>query len=1166
MPLKKIIPNLDSQSYELVHSGKKTETNRQMVINSNQLSSSKYYDKAHSEMVNGKLDSAKEYYLQSLEEENLIQSAVPDLFSVYMRLQLFDDAINILNKYEKELNREVYLNLIIQVYQKTQTDDKKLIEIEKEMIERVNTPKKMHYLLELAKVYSRCNKYDEALEAIVKWEKYSQRVNSTSVKKIYGYRAKAIILYKLGRLQEADILARKILSVNREDKIADAIIKREIETIDEASWDDNWTLSKISSFITDKIDNLNLASEKILVQFIKDGVFTGTVKEAIRFIKNIRERRTSNDADYSANIMVCAKLVKQAMESYDVNNSNEINEQRYQNYLASALLAMGDDQFMTSTGLDQYDFARYCYLQVIRIFRDSEKIDIRKMESYKRFLQTFFYAQSENKPIRGKNDQHEYTENEAADYIAHETEIFTERRIVNDIHMFVIWLVILFADGEGEYLKTIVQKLDNTDLGMSVRNDIGEIFHYDNSSNQPLNDIFKKLVSQYQLQRVHFSTCIGELPDAIRDPSKLEDILGRLSNHEFCKYLTYQENECFVQLKENVLTNLIKYNEEYELQQKIEFIETAEHELDRIMMMIEKNATLLSYEMILPCLKEISEIVKSEIGSLYSESEPEIDIIVDDGCSINLESGTATIPLALYGKNNTLNAEIKEMAIVDGDGKIVNHDIYGGISIFGNGDHKSTLLKMKDIKDKDLIELHITLKYKFRTYEDGEKIYKDSMLEKKLSAEFNDKSQFVPIVNKFEGHTSGQPVRDKAMFFGREKEIEEIIASMYSDGKCNYGRSIALYGQTRTGKSSILYHLSNKLRKLDIEGNIILDIGSIGDIDFSKNINGLLYELLRSLQKEIKRKIPVDNRESYPGRVYVHEELMEMLDRDNISISNISKDAERIIDEPEKGQVIFNRAFGDFCEYVTSLNKAYTVILMLDEFTYLYDYIRQGIVKETIMNFWKALLQNHNIFAFVIGQDHMMQFVKDPRFSNTFQSMELRKVTYLAAKDAEDLMSVPIMNVLPDGTKESRYKEGALSRIYELTSGSAFLIMAFCSRLVKYMNEQKSIYITRAHIDDFVRKNLSTFEESKFFEPQYNDKSEVDNSKIIEFNKKILSTIAKKSQNKEWANIQELMKDARNKEAIEKLIERDVLVRNGAYLCKIKVGLYKEWLLKMYGM
>ena len=69
------------------------------------------------------------------------------------------------------------------------------------------------------------------------------------------------------------------------------------------------------------------------------------------------------------------------------------------------------------------------------------------------------------------------------------------------------------------------------------------------------------------------------------------------------------------------------------------------------------------------------------------------------------------------------------------------------------------------------------------------------------------------------------------------------------------------------------------------------------------------------------------------------------------------------------------------------------------------------------------------------------------------------------------------------------YKEGAIERLYELTSGSAFLIMNFCGKLVNYLNEQKSMYITRAHIDDFLKKNLSEFEESRFFEPQYNDKS-----------------------------------------------------------------------------
>ena len=69
-------------------------------------------------------------------------------------------------------------------------------------------------------------------------------------------------------------------------------------------------------------------------------------------------------------------------------------------------------------------------------------------------------------------------------------------------------------------------------------------------------------------------------------------------------------------------------------------------------------------------------------------------------------------------------------------------------------------------------------------------------------------------------------------------------------------------------------------------------------------------------------------------------------------------------------------------------------------------------------------------------------------------------------------MYEPILLVEADGKKVNRYKEEALDRLYELTAGSAYLIMNLCADLVKYLNETHSVYITKAHINDYLRKEV----------------------------------------------------------------------------------------------
>ena len=222
-------------------------------------------------------------------------------------------------------------------------------------------------------------------------------------------------------------------------------------------------------------------------------------------------------------------------------------------------------------------------------------------------------------------------------------------------------------------------------------------------------------------------------------------------------------------------------------------------------------------------------------------------------------------------------------------------------------------------------------------------------------------------------------------------------------------------------------------------------------------------------------------------------------------------------------------------------------------------------MSDRIMKFWKAFIQNNPIFAIIIGQDHMMKFVEDDRFSNDFGATDLKKVSYLSKTDAFKLMDEPIL-LNKDGVLESRYKKGALERLYELTSGSAYLIAMFCAGMVDYLNEIRSVYITKAHVDEYLRLNLHNFEEAKFFDPQYHDKSDIINEvHIIQKNKEILKRIAQMSNNKEWTDLNKVALNEEDRKILYNLEKRDVVIIDHYKRCKIKVALYKEWLIEKYG-
>ena len=157
------------------------------------------------------------------------------------------------------------------------------------------------------------------------------------------------------------------------------------------------------------------------------------------------------------------------------------------------------------------------------------------------------------------------------------------------------------------------------------------------------------------------------------------------------------------------------------------------------------------------------------------------------------------------------------------------------------------------------------------------------------------------------------------MFYGREKDLDDIVRQISDEsGKILQGRCLALYGQTRTGKSSLLYHLERRLREIHPEGNIIVNIGSIGEEDLSGNdITEFLYTLLDGLKHEIDSN---------------HPPLKERMKAAGLEI-----DVDRLLEAPDYAQLYFNSTFKEVTRFLESVGEKYNIVVMIDEFTYILD-------------------------------------------------------------------------------------------------------------------------------------------------------------------------------------------------------------------------------------
>jgi hypothetical protein len=96
---------------------------------------------------------------------------------------------------------------------------------------------------------------------------------------------------------------------------------------------------------------------------------------------------------------------------------------------------------------------------------------------------------------------------------------------------------------------------------------------------------------------------------------------------------------------------------------------------------------------------------------------------------------------------------------------------------------------------------------------------------------------------------------------------------------------------------------------------------------------------------------------------------------------------------------------------------------------------------------------------------------------------------------------------------------------------------------------------------------MVNFEEARFFDPQYHDKSDIiHENEVIEQNKQLLQKIAQASRRNEWTYLSKLNLSDNERKVLKNLEIRDVVVIDKNERCKIKVALYKEWLIYKYGI
>lgn len=299
--------------------------------------------------------------------------------------------------------------------------------------------------------------------------------------------------------------------------------------------------------------------------------------------------------------------------------------------------------------------------------------------------------------------------------------------------------------------------------------------------------------------------------------------------------------------------------------------------------------------------------------------------------------------------------------------------------------------------------------------------------EQEWSVKLYDETEFEEIDNPYRPYADGGEVDDPDLFFGRGPLLQRLENALLSGFR---NKCIVMFGQKRTGKSSVLEHLRRRLRHNHPECIVVKFSLLVNATNLTESM--FLHRILQEIGKEL-----ADLR--YEGRdvpVFDCPDITHFGDYPALRFTDLMDQLTKNMRRNEQW-------------------SHYRFVLLIDEFTEIYKQIRKGFIMPEFMKVWKAIIEKKYFASVLVGQDIMPAFKQE--FPNEFGVTEDERITYLSPEDATKLIEVPI--------GKHHYAGGAIPRMLDLTAGSPFYTMSMCSRVVEYMNTSRSLVVTKADIN-----------------------------------------------------------------------------------------------------
>lgn len=1086
-------------------------------------------------------------------------------------------ALEVLERSRDSFTYDKYVKHKIQLLQRTRSSDNELISLLNYTISTSSDGAYIaHNLYFLGQVQYRCKLYSDVIATMTKLFKY-KRFFKSPTQNTDSLFLISIAYYMLRDYVNADSYAKELLNLGAHIEEVNKILNRTFATeesihdhVDDNEADYSLQFDSevaITPYIEKLINSFSFGSISVrdvpsdFDPWLSDcnvDLANDYIQRLIRYDSRSEQKNNPNAA------IAIAKIQKWLLQQSSEEDKEKI-EEALRNNVSRALQIMSRNTLQQS-GVD---------IRVNLFYRMQQyKMSIRakKIDLFNAYINAHFGSSwmnslkpANNSALKGTN----------------------HLLMISDLLFLLSYMERSEVDDAAEQIEKIcgilASRTDSKDYIAAIHTILDTL----NGSYVATDKMYSQIISGSKA----FHTWLNNNKRTIRDKAEskhweeLSDTLERLDKTLLSEY------ECeYLEKVREIARYLIDIDKNAQTAMKQNVLNQSKNQLNELDEKLQEEPTFILYSLFDDVLSIMNNSVLSSLAEVMSH-EPDIEPVGTLQMNLGLtDSKEFILPLefrnhlpSVQARNLTLSIE----SVTSGVSFISSLPMAQNVD---EGEKYSTSLAFRlDNSNVSQVDISIKVEYSFDAFTNYSNERRSCTKRFNYTVTFREVES---IVNKYRQYAGKQTVRDKSMFFGRDTLIQKLydaisITNSENSDVLNGGNGVVLYGQRRSGKTSILHHLKEEIIN-NMLNTIVVDFGSIAlaissiensdelneeEVDEEKiqrhnsdmTLQTMYYTIIQGVRAFIRKQNSA-----------IYDKLKADIKSYEVENNEMFFPNSELFANAQNPQLIFNAFLDRFRSVakVDDLKQGFRIVIIIDEFTYFNTAIKNKKLPCNFMEILKGIVSDSFITMVIAGQDNMVEFME--QYMNEFSSFQREWVTFLEKDASFKMVTEPI--------GEDRIDPESAEKLYRFTAGSPYLLMMICCKLVDWMNENKIYKLASSLLDDFLSdKYMKDYEfKEDLLEPQYKDAGRIEWTEKI---KLVLGLIARQNSKKVSSNVipwaefddyaiirDDMLKDRgvspeEMNEILERLVKRQVIETQEGYLnrFRIKIPLCREWILRRGG-